>query len=353
MSKFIQIHLLTSYAPANLNRDDMGRPKTAHMGGRQRLRISSQSLKRAWRTSELFEESLAGHIGTRTKLIGVEVYNKLIENDIKTKDAKNWSKSIANQFGKLKNKAKEEKLQVVLEIEQLVHISPEEHQAIMRLADTLISENRAPEENELSLLRENIKAADIALFGRMLASSPGNNFEAAAQVAHALTVHQVTIEDDYFTAVDDLNSGEEDSGSAHIGEMGFGAGVFYNYICINRDLLLKNLQSDEELTAKSISALTKCAAEIAPSGKQNSYASRARSFYVMVEKGTQQPRQLSSAFLDPVPARGNMMETAISRLKTLVDNMDKVYDPCADERYEINVDKGEGRFIDLLEFAAE
>ena len=70
MTRFIQLHLLVSYPPANLNRDDLGRPKTAKMGGVDRLRVSSQSLKRAWRTSELFQDALAGHIGTRTKLLG-------------------------------------------------------------------------------------------------------------------------------------------------------------------------------------------------------------------------------------------------------------------------------------------
>jgi CRISPR system Cascade subunit CasC len=50
MNRFIQLHQLTSYPPANLNRDDLGRPKTAKMGGVDRLRVSSQSLKRAWRS---------------------------------------------------------------------------------------------------------------------------------------------------------------------------------------------------------------------------------------------------------------------------------------------------------------
>ena len=69
MSEFIQLHMLVSYPPSNLNRDDLGRPKTAVMGGTQRLRISSQSLKRAWRTSDIFSKSLEGHIGIRTKAV--------------------------------------------------------------------------------------------------------------------------------------------------------------------------------------------------------------------------------------------------------------------------------------------
>jgi CRISPR system Cascade subunit CasC len=71
MTTFLQLHMLTSYPPACLNRDDLNRPKTTVMGGVPRLRISSQSLKRAWRKSPCFEESLKGHVGTRTKTKGV------------------------------------------------------------------------------------------------------------------------------------------------------------------------------------------------------------------------------------------------------------------------------------------
>jgi len=77
MSTFVQLHLLTSYPPACLNRDDLNRPKTAVMGGVQRLRVSSQSLKRAWRTSDVFQEALSGHIGRRTKKMGLDVYERL------------------------------------------------------------------------------------------------------------------------------------------------------------------------------------------------------------------------------------------------------------------------------------
>lgn len=78
MSQFIQLHVLTSYPPSNLNRDDMGRPKTAVMGGVNRLRVSSQSLKRAWRTSDVFAEALGGEWkGTRTKRMGREAYQLL------------------------------------------------------------------------------------------------------------------------------------------------------------------------------------------------------------------------------------------------------------------------------------
>jgi len=356
MSRFVQIHMLTSYPPANLNRDDQGRPKTAKMGGFDRLRVSSQSLKRAWRTSEIFQQGLATRVGTRTKLLGVTVYEKLVAGGIKEKPAKEWAQKIAGVFGALK-KAKDKDPLVDLEIEQLVHVSPTELEAIDALVATLVVQNRGPEEAELALLRKQGQAADIALFGRMLASKPDYNVEAACQVAHAISVHPVVIEDDYFTAVDDLNDGSEDAGAAHIGETGFAAGLFYSYICINREQLIDNLGGDKELAKNSIQALTEAAVKVPPNGKQNSFGSRAYASYVLAEKGDQQPRSLSVAFLKPITSQGvegsDFGTAAVQALSMQCTNMDAVYGACADARCEIDVFAGKGTLVDLLDFVAE
>ena len=82
MSEFIQIHMLASYPPSNLNRDDLGRPKTATVGGTQRIRVSSQSLKRSWRTSEAFSDALKGAIGIRTRDRGVQIKQALVEGGL-------------------------------------------------------------------------------------------------------------------------------------------------------------------------------------------------------------------------------------------------------------------------------
>lgn len=170
-------------------------------------------------------------------------------------------------------------------------------------------------------------------------------------MAHAVTVNRTLVEDDYFTAVDDLNKHEEDAGSAHIGEMGFGSGVFYSYVCINRSLLSENL-GDEELAGRAIRALIEAAAQIAPTGKQNSYASRARAIYMLAEKGSQQPRQLSAAFFKPVDDE-DMAAAAIGRIEKLRENMDKVYGNCADSKYSVNViAPDENTFEGLLHFVA-
>lgn len=354
MTTFLQLHLLTSYPPACLNRDDLNRPKSAKMGGVDRLRISSQSLKRAWRTSEEFEDALKGHIGTRTKLQGVTIYHRLTKAGIKEKEAKEWAQAIVGVFGKLKA-AKPDKPLNDLEIEQLAHFSPEEDRLIVELTDLLVKERRSPKADELALLRKQHSAVDIALFGRMLADSPAFNTEAACQVAHAITVHRAAVEDDFFTAVDDLNTREEDAGSAHMGDQGFGAGLFYQYVCIDCDRLRENLGGDGALAGRAIQALIDAAATVSPTGKQNSFASRACAYYVLAEKGSRQPRSLSLAFMKPVNEYGDgMLTNAVQALETMRGNLDKVYyqGQGLDSRH-INAIAGEGDFGALKGWAAD
>lgn len=334
MSHFIQLHLLTSYPPSNLNRDDLGRPKTAFMGGARRLRVSSQSLKRNWRTSELFESAVDGHKGTRTKRLGKQVFDRMVQAGASEKVAGNSAEKIAGVFGKLRKVEKGEKHEY--EIEQLVHVGPEELNALEALADTLGAENREPTDDELKgLLARRPTAVDVALFGRMLAAAPSYNVEAACQVAHAITVHAAEVEDDYFTAVDDLNTGDEDRGAAHIGEAGFAAGLFYLYLCIDRDLLIDNLQGNKELAERAIDALVESAVKISPKGKQNSFGSRAHASYVLAEKGDQQPRSLSASFLQPVMGEGQGAE-AIRKLEAQAQAFDDAYGAGADRRFVLS-----------------
>jgi CRISPR system Cascade subunit CasC len=346
MTRFIQLHLLTSYPPANLNRDDLGRPKTAEMGAAKRLRISSQSLKRAWRTSEVFEEALSGHLGVRTKEQGARIRDALAAKGVDERHAEEWARSIAERFGKLKKDSSE--------IEQLAHFSPEELAAIDALVDTLAERGSAPAEEELGLLREHHSAADIALFGRMLAAAPRYNTEAAAQVAHAISVHKVTVEDDFFTAVDDLNEGLEDVGAGHMGETEFAAGLFYLYLCVDRRLLAENLGGDRALSGKALASLLEAAATVAPTGKQNSFGSRARASYILAEKGDQQPRSLSVAFLKPVAGyKEGMLAEAIGALETTRNKMDAVYGACADDCQILNAVAGTGSLQELAAFVTE
>lgn len=363
MDRFLQLHLLTSYPPANLNRDDLGRPKTAIVGGQPRLRVSSQSLKRAWRTSDDFQESLAGCVGVRTKRMGKEVFEKLTAQGVSRSDALVSAWKIAQKFGKPKTtketdikkagrSTEDVNLDELLEIEQLAHFGPDELTAIDELATKLAARGEGPTEEELDLLRKTPGAVDIALFGRMLAATPVFNQEAAAQVAHAISVNAVQVEDDFFTAVDDLKPREEDVGAAHMGEVEFGAGVFYLYVCVDRNLLAENLAGDDQLAKRALRALTEAAATVAPTGKQATFASRARASYILAETGNQQPRSLAVAFLDPV-RKAPMLEEAIGRLTGTVEKMDHVYGACAERRVTLDAVRGEGSFAGLLDFVAE
>jgi CRISPR system Cascade subunit CasC len=357
------------------------------MGGFDRLRVSSQSLKRAWRTSEIFEQIVSAeekikifdkefpvNIGFRSKVFADKwLSNLLVKNGINAELAEKWSGDFSRAYGQME---KEEN-----KLSQLSHISDLEAQGLYYMSLELVEylKNKKPNElfdkikeiqanratkkkaDDIKKLNDKITdslssqflnkgktSTDIALFGRMLASSPAYNVEAACQVAHAISVHPVMIEDDYFTAVDDLNDGSQDAGAAHIGETGFAAGLFYSYICINRELLVDNLGGDKELAMKAIKALTEAAVKVSPDGKQNSFASRAYASYILAEKGDQQPRSLSVAFLKPVTSQGiegaDFGEASVKALTCQQKNMDKVYGSCADSRFYIDAINGNGGY---------
>lgn len=338
-NKFYQFHILTSFPASNLNRDELGRPKSLIYGGVERLRISSQSLKRNWRTSDVFSEALEGKIGVRTKKIGTEFIKPIFDsNKVSEKDSKDWIKRITQTFGKVDDN---------FDTSQLVHYSNEELDLIKDLAIKVATEKRAPKEEELRLLQKTKTSVDISLFGRMLADSPSFNFEAACQVAHAFSVNGVSIESDYFTAVDDLKNCESHSGAAHIGESGFGAGIFYCYICIDSELLVKNLGGDKSLSTKAIKALLAAATTVQPKGKQNSFGSRAYASYVMAEKGKKQPRSLAIAFLKPIKS-GDQLTSAIEALRDTKKHFDLAYDECSESFAEMNVLAGNGTITDIL-----
>lgn len=321
MTQFLQLHLLTAYPPANLNRDDSGRPKTAIFGGVERLRISSQSLKRAWRTSDVFAQVLGERIGQRTQRIGAEVERHLLEQGVAEDKARAAARTVAAAFGKVKPENDANPTYT----EQLVFIPPEERARALALGEQLAADTIATIKPEDVLVQAD-SAADLAMFGRMLADDPAYNREAAVQVAHAITTHRVTVEDDYYVAVDDLKDPHrrEDAGTSFIGVQEFGAGLFYLYICVDLDLLVANLGGQRGLAADAVEALVRAAATVAPRGKQASFASRAYASFVLAEAGPVQPRTLAAAFLKPIGERANdpagASVTALLALKKRFDD---------------------------------
>lgn len=352
MSDFLQLHLLTVYGPSNLNRDDTGRPKSVTFGGVPRLRISSQSLKRAWRTSEVFKDKLEGHLASRTQRLGKDVFDRLRSGGMDEDKAQEAARDIAGVFGKIKGSKDPDPTY----IEQLAFVSPEERKRAFELADDALARTQAgepvPEPKAEDLLQRVDTAADIAMFGRMLADKPKFNREAAVQVAHAITTHRAIAEDDYYTAVDDLKSRDEpdDAGAGFVGVQEFGAGVFYLYICVDRQLLRRNLDGSDSVASASLAALIEAAATVAPGGKQASFASRARATYALGERGPNQPRSLAAAFLKPV-AGSDQANDSITALESFRDRLDAAYGTGSDDRYELNCESGDGTLRELLAFA--
>jgi len=354
MTTFLQLHLLTAYPASNLNRDDSGRPKTVDFGGTQRIRVSSQSLKRAWRTSSVFAERVQGRVGQRTQRVGKVVFDHLIEGGMAPDRATNVARQIANIFGKPVDANDEHPTF----IRQLAFVSSDERAAALALADRAL----AGEELEIDakdVLRRTDSATDIAMFGRMLADNSGFNREAAVQVAHAMTTHAATVEDDYYVAVDDLKdtADREDAGTSFIGVQEFGSGVFYSYVCVDCDLLVRNLGGDTDLARDAVAALVECAASVAPRGKQASFASRARASYVLVERGTQQPRTLATAFIGPVRHGddGNVVDASIEKLENMQKALTDVYGPCSDGQasFRATPSGAVGTLADVTQFATE
>ncbi len=361
MTRFIQLHALTVYAPSNLNRDDSGQPKSAKFGGAERLRISSQALKRAIRTSDAFHARVKGNRGERTQRLGEAVRLRLIEKGLADDKAKSGAREIAKIFGALEDDNSTNNKAAY--IKQLAFISPEEKAAAFVLADRLAAGESLPKDTKdlvPLVLQKSDTATDVAMFGRMLADNPDFNREAAVQVAHAITTHKVEIEDDFYTAVDDLKKPSEDAGAGFIGELGFGSGVFYLYACIDRDLLEKNLGSNTVLADIAIAAFIEGLTTASPTGKQASFASRARASYLRVEKGPQQPRNLAAAFFKPVTG-DDLLKRSITLIEDkksgIAAQMNHAYGNCFDQAQSMQFLPGDadnhGSLPELITFALE
>jgi CRISPR system Cascade subunit CasC len=359
MSRFVQLHVLTAYPPANLNRDDTGRPKTALLGDAQRLRISSQSLKRAWRTSDVFETTLGrDHLGQRTKRLGIELHAVLTQAGVADKQAREWARARSpGQFGKLKA----DKLTDAsddLQIEQLAHVGPDERAAAETLAKSCATRKSAPsDDDELKLLRKPREAVDIAMFGPHAGRHAGPSMSRPrCRLPTPSPCTRPRSRDDYFSAVDDLNAGLEDKGAGHIGERGYGAGLFYLYLCIDRELLRDNLGGDADLAGRGAAG----AAARGRAGCPHRHAKQlwlARLRELPARREGQPAAALAGAGLPqagaPLGASTTCCRSRCRALQQRLANFDKVYGACADSRCQFDCEKGEGSLAEVVAFVKE
>ncbi len=311
---FVDIYAIQSVPPSNINRDDTGSPKTALYGGVLRARVSSQAWKRAMR--ETFKKSIdAGQLGVRTKnavsLIGDAIIKKKPELVEKAEELAVQMLKATGMKTKESDRAGEDKGQQATEY--LVFIANKE---IDKLADLAV-ESEEKQYSESALKKkvneafQGSQAIDIALFGRMLADAPELNTDAAAQVAHAISVNQITPEYDYFTAVDECAS-SDNAGAAMLDTVGFNSSTLYRYATVNIDSLHEQLQ-DKEATVRAVSAFVDAFLRSMPTGKQNTFANRTLPESCVVVIRDSQPINVPQAFEQPIKQSS---DASISRQAT-------------------------------------
>jgi CRISPR system Cascade subunit CasC len=311
---YIDVHILQTVPPANLNRDDQGNPKEAEFGGVRRARVSSQAWKRATRVA--FADRIpVQDRATRTKKVAAELAERLAgRTGLQPAPAERIAKSLLSPLG-IKPGKKEG------DTAYLLFFGRRQLEDIVDLVADQATELAALDDDALAGVVENLPVAekfktghpiDVALFGRMVANIPSLNVDAATQVAHALSTHAVELEFDYYTAVDDENEKEE-TGAGMIGTIGFNSATLYRYATVALHQLQENLgELDAALTA--VEVFVDAFARSMPTGHQNSFAHRTRPSLVAVVVRGDQPVNLVSAFEKPVTANDGIAAKSAEQL---------------------------------------
>lgn len=370
MPRFLQIHTLTSYPASLLNRDDVGFAKRIPFGGVERVRVSSQCLKRHWRTSDSEHALRRIRVGDGEAPMAIRsrrtfrerLYDPLVAEGVPAEVAAAVSEAlIAELLPKGKRKkaeaaagddetgAPDEKF---LRTEQVTVIGEPEMEYLRSVARE-IATAAADAKSAAKAAADRIKSdsknlqtlrlgagLDAALFGRMITGDILARCDAAIHVAHAMTVHGGYFETDYFSAVDDLQ-GPEETGSGHINTSELTSGLFYGYVVVDLPLLVSNLEGcpreewargDRSLGAAAVERLVHLIATVSPGAKLGSTAPYAHASMVLAESGNAQPRTLANAFLKPVPERGELLTGAYRALGEFLTESDGMYGRSTERR---------------------
>ena len=328
----LDINVLESVPPSNINRDDTGSPKTAYYGGVLRARVSSQAWKRAMR--EMFPSLLPeGSLGVRTKFIVPLIAERIAakREDLAERSAE-FAKAVLDATG-IKSSETDRKGsdEGTMATGYLVFIANRELDDLADIAIAWADEGVDPKKPDSKSKKDvqrafkGIQAVDVALFGRMLADASDFNVDACSQVAHAISVNEISQEYDYFTAVDDC-AADDNAGAGMLGTVGFNSSTLYRYATVNIDALMEQLES-AEATACGVAAFVEAFVKSMPTGKQNTFANRTLPNVVAVSLRNDQPINLVSAFERPVYAERDRSITQIAaeRLAEYARDVESAY----------------------------
>ena len=300
MSTYVDIHIIQSLPPSCVNRDDSGSPKSAVYGGVRRLRVSSQSWKRATRL--YFNDLLdAKDVGVRTKRVVEVLAERITEDAPELADAAAELAEKVFAAARIKLAPPRGKKDAPQESGYLLFLSTSQIERLAGLAIASARGGGALDAKTVKKIFKEAHAVDIALFGRMVADDTDLNIDAACQVAHAISTHAAQNEYDFFTAVDDekSRSEEEDAGAGMMGTVEFSSATMYRYATVNLDMLVENL-GDGEAALRALEVFIKGFCLSMPTGKQNTFANRTLPEAVVVSVRDDQPVSLVGAFEKPI-----------------------------------------------------
>lgn len=307
--KHLELHILQSVPVACLNRDDLNSPKTAIFGGVQRARVSSQSWKRAIR--ELAKETNPDYFkGERTRLIYEPLRQALEALSLPATEADEGARAIAHALAKLDTKPSDK-----VKVTTLYFMSPLEIQTLAKVWSETKDTKKALKAIDAKSLND---AADISLFGRMVANDHSLTVEAASMFSHALSVHKVDNEIDFFSAVDDLQ-GKEESGAGMTSTLEFNSATYYRFAALNLDMLADShhLGSLAQAERQSVvRTFVQSTIKAIPGARKNTMNGNTLPIHVLVvvrENG--HPIQLVNAFENPIRSTQGYGTKAIEQLK--------------------------------------
>lgn len=300
---YIDVHVIQSVPPSCVNRDDTGSPKTARYGGVTRARVSSQAWKHEIR--KRLPEFVQGNARAfRTKKIVSCVAKRIQQLDSKLSDERAKKKAVdALKKAGLNVKSAENRT------DALFFLSEAQAKALAQLVvDKEVVDKESDKLKYYNALNQN-PSIDMALFGRMVASAPSLNYDAAVQVSHSISTHEVRNEFDFFTAEDDCAQ-QDNSGAGHIGTTEFNSATLYRYANVNVNELRKHLGED---TPAAVRGFVEAFVRSMPNGRQNSFANCTLPDMIYVAIRADQPINLVGAFEEPVFSRNGYVKKSIDR----------------------------------------
>ncbi len=297
---YLDIHTIQTVPPSNINRDDIGSPKTAQYGGATRARVSSQAWKKAIRTYFL-EYGNQTNVGIRSLEIPRYVAGKIREIDetIDSEEALSMAKKTLKSAGV--NSNKENKTSALFFIGS--------HQA-EKLAQAAI--DKLNKKSDLQEIIQDNPAIDIALFGRMVADDPKLNEDASSQVAHALSTHAVQTEFDYFTAIDDFSS-SNNAGAGMLGTIEYNSSTLYRYANVAVHEFMNQIKNSEAAVS-ALKLFIEAFVKSMPTGKSNTFANQTLPQALLITVRPDRPVNLVSAFEKPVQSNKGYVDESIERL---------------------------------------